>query len=196
MKEKNHSATPNGVPGADVAESDGQKRELAARIRACADIAGSGDALSRKSGVPRRTLENYLSGHSEPKALVVLKIADAAGVTLDWLIAGRFPKRRSDSGDEPVSNRVVRDRAEAIYEGILIDISVFLDRKGWNMTLRRQHQLAEEFLEYVIRYDEADTRAAVLEVLVETRIPVVYEEQTAHEKIGPPSGKPGSEPSK
>lgn len=64
---------------------------LKARIRHCADVAGSGDALARKSGVPRRTLENYLSGRSEPKASGLAAIAKAVDVSLDWLILGEGP---------------------------------------------------------------------------------------------------------
>lgn len=68
---------------------------LAERIRECAGIVGSGDALAEQSGIPRRTLENYLSGKSEPKASALLAIAKSAGRSLDWLIAGDDPLDRS-----------------------------------------------------------------------------------------------------
>lgn len=60
---------------------------LADRIRKCAEIVGSGDELSRISGIPRRTLENYLTGR-EPQASRLAAIAKAAGVSLDWLVTG------------------------------------------------------------------------------------------------------------
>lgn len=62
--------------------------DIPARIRECAQKIGSGDALARAAGIPRRTLENYLSGRSEPKASAVLAIAEAAGVSADWLLRG------------------------------------------------------------------------------------------------------------
>ncbi len=65
---------------------------IAERIRECADMAGSGDELARISAIPRRTLESYLTGDSEPKVSRALAIADAVGASLDWLIAGRGPK--------------------------------------------------------------------------------------------------------
>lgn len=65
--------------------------DLAERIRKCAEISESGDALSRKTGIPRNTLESYLTGKSEPKASRLVAIADAAGVSLDWLVAERGP---------------------------------------------------------------------------------------------------------
>lgn len=83
------------------------KSGLAGRIRDCAERVGSGDALARISGVPRRTLENYLSGKSEPKASALAAIADAADVSLDWLIRGDGPK---PSGDR-LSSRTVGELA-------------------------------------------------------------------------------------
>ncbi len=64
--------------------------DVSARIRDCANLVGGGNELSRKSGIPRRSLENYLTGR-EPKASVLLAIARAADVRLEWLIAGDEP---------------------------------------------------------------------------------------------------------
>ena len=61
---------------------------LAMRIRQCADNIGSGDELARRTGIPRRTLETYLTGAAEPKASRLAAIASVAGVSLDWLITG------------------------------------------------------------------------------------------------------------
>jgi len=64
------------------------KSTLSDRIRDCANMAGSGDELSRKTGVPRRTLENYLSGKSEPKASVIAEICTVLDVSAEWLLTG------------------------------------------------------------------------------------------------------------
>ena len=64
---------------------------LAQRLRICADKAGSGDELSRKTAIPRRTLESYLTGESEPKTSRLVAIAEASGVTVEWLATGREP---------------------------------------------------------------------------------------------------------
>lgn len=76
MTEQANSEMPPGLPD---------------RIRQCARLVGSGDELSRRSEIPRRTLENYLQGRSEPKASALFAIANSAGVSLDWLVAGRLP---------------------------------------------------------------------------------------------------------
>ena len=62
---------------------------LAKRIRQCAELVGSGDELARRTGIPRRTLETYLSGEAEPKASRLHAIAAVAKVSLDWLISGQ-----------------------------------------------------------------------------------------------------------
>jgi transcriptional regulator with XRE-family HTH domain len=46
--------------------------------------------LAEKTGINKRTLDNYLTGHnSVPAADLAVKIADALGVTVEYLITGR-----------------------------------------------------------------------------------------------------------
>ena len=73
--------------------SNGQQQmnALAGRIRTCAEMAGSGDELARITGIPRRTLEYYLSGEHEPKVSRCLQIAAAVGVNAGWLVSGLGP---------------------------------------------------------------------------------------------------------
>ena len=61
---------------------------LAARMRKCAEIAGSGDELARITAIPRRTLEYYLTGEREPKVGRCVEIAKAVGVDIGWLASG------------------------------------------------------------------------------------------------------------
>ncbi|MDO9625175.1 MAG: helix-turn-helix transcriptional regulator [Pseudomonas sp.] len=67
--------------------------DLAARIRQCADLAGSGDELARLTAIPRRTLEYYLTGQSEPKVVRCVEIAKAVGVDIGWLASGEGEMR-------------------------------------------------------------------------------------------------------
>lgn len=64
-------------------------------------MVGNGDELSRKTAIPRSTLESYLTGDSEPKASRLAAIAQAAGVSLDWLVLGSEPMRPGE-GPPPV----------------------------------------------------------------------------------------------
>lgn len=71
---------------------------LAERIRHCAELAGSGDELARITAIPRRTLEYYLTGQSEPKVARCVDIAKAVGVDIGWLASGEGDKMRGRSG--------------------------------------------------------------------------------------------------
>lgn len=62
--------------------------QLAQRVRQCAAAVGGGDALAQKTAIPRRTLESYLTGTTEPKASRLVAIARAANVSLEWLLTG------------------------------------------------------------------------------------------------------------
>ena len=77
---------------------------LAERIRQCADIAGSGDELARLTAIPRRTLEYYLTGQSEPKVARCVDIAKAAGVDIGWLASGEGDPFRGAIAQEASSD--------------------------------------------------------------------------------------------
>lgn len=70
---------------------------LAERIRQCAEMAGSGDELARLTAIPRRTLEYYLTGQSEPKVARCVEIARAVGVDIGWLASGEGDKLKGAS---------------------------------------------------------------------------------------------------
>lgn len=106
---------------------------LAGRIRKCAEIAGSGDALSQKTSIPRSTLETYLTGKAEPKASRLAAIATAANVSADWLLFGygdmngrhRYSNPHAASlalVDEDLSGRVV-EAVAAVHEECSLAIS-------------------------------------------------------------------------
>ena len=59
--------------------------------------------LSAKSGVSKRTLDNYLRAkESQPTAENAVKIAQALGVTVEYLVTGTMPDKNSKKkSDEP-----------------------------------------------------------------------------------------------
>lgn len=69
---------------------------LKERLRRCVERVGNGANLARTTGIPRRTLETYLSGAAEPKASRLAAIARSAGVSGHWLLTGEGP----ECGDE------------------------------------------------------------------------------------------------
>ena len=100
------------------------KEAVSRRIRECARKVGSGDELARRSGVPRRTLESYLSGRSEPKATGLALIAQAAGVSLDWLLLGKEQNGANAAGPQPfpaLPDSVVLSRVIETVEDWLVE---------------------------------------------------------------------------
>lgn len=85
---------------------------LAERIKKCAHIAGSGDALAQKAAIPRRTLETYLSGEAEPKTTRMVAIARAANVSVEWLATGEGEMKRAADNKPPVVNYGLLQAAE------------------------------------------------------------------------------------
>jgi transcriptional regulator with XRE-family HTH domain len=79
---------------------------LPLRLRECiADDTVS--AFARRCGMAEATIRSYLDG-KKPVYDKLVKIADAAGVTVDWLATGREPKYRSQARqaaqDQPQSS--------------------------------------------------------------------------------------------
>lgn len=73
--------------------------DLGARIREAAGLIGGLDKLEAElSGVSRRTLSDYVSEKSEPKASTVVEIAQATGVSVAWLMG------EDSRGDSPSKN--------------------------------------------------------------------------------------------
>jgi len=75
---------------------NGTHKTLGDRLRKAAEIVGSGDALAQKAGIPRSTLETYLTGQADPKASKLALISKATGVNIHWLVTGVTPMLLSE----------------------------------------------------------------------------------------------------
>lgn len=91
--------------------SDETMADMPLRLRLCAQRVGGGNELARKTGIPRRTLENYLNGKTEPVPSRLIAIADAAGADLLWLLAGSGEFKSASPGSKGDSPK---DRLEAM----------------------------------------------------------------------------------
>ena len=85
--------------------------DMPLRLRMCAQRVGGGNELARKTGIPRRTLENYLNGKTEPVPSRLVTIAEAAGADLLWLLAGSGEFKSAAPGSNGGSPK---DRLEAM----------------------------------------------------------------------------------
>jgi len=83
-------------------EKEGRDTALVSRLRQCAEIAGSGDELARRAAIPRRTLEYYLAGDTDPKAKRLTAIVEVTGVNGHWLLTGVGPKLAAEAASAPM----------------------------------------------------------------------------------------------
>ena len=76
--------------GGDLAESDASSSvdaDFIERMRICADLAGSVNALARKAELSQSGIRRYFTG-GDPTRRVLIAIAEAAGVNVLWLTTG------------------------------------------------------------------------------------------------------------
>lgn len=78
------------------------------RFRECCDQLGSVAKLAERIGVHKNTLRKYGQG-TEPPRHNLVKIADACGVSVEWLATGREPRR---SGSDAEGRDVPDDSAD------------------------------------------------------------------------------------
>lgn len=58
------------------------------RMSIAAKLAGNATELSRKTGISRRAIGTYLAGCSDPTRERLIAIANASGVSVEWLATG------------------------------------------------------------------------------------------------------------
>lgn len=95
--------------------------QIGERIKEAADRIGGLQKLAPLlTGVSRRTLSDYVSGKSEPKAKTILEITEATGVTIQWLVSGTGRVSTQD---------VVRQARQTIDESVLLEIQELVSRE-------------------------------------------------------------------
>jgi len=103
LPDKWHFAFPLLESEMSKTEIQAFAKALGDRIRHCVGLAGSGEELSRRTGIPRSTLESYLNGESEPKVSRLVAIAHAVEADLEWLATGAL---RQVAADAPSDDEV------------------------------------------------------------------------------------------
>jgi len=70
--------------------------DFPSRLRGCI-IDESVASFARRCGFSEGLIRAYLKGEKQPGMERLVKIADASGVTVDWLATGRGPRTRKDA---------------------------------------------------------------------------------------------------
>jgi hypothetical protein len=98
MTERKRKISGQPTAGAGFPETgvNREAAERALRLKQAVQSAGGNKAVSEKSGIPLATLGDYLAG-GEWKLSRVIALADACGVSVEWLATGRGATRPEQS---------------------------------------------------------------------------------------------------
>lgn len=137
---------------------------LSERIRKCAEIAGSGDDLARKSETPRSTLETYLTGKAEPKAGRIAAFCYATGVNGHWLLTGEGSMLISDvqQASSPHMAVDVDNLGHALAE-----VETIATQRGLTLTPNKRAKLAALVYQYFLLDKAENETTAYLSQLIE-----------------------------
>lgn len=133
MKNQHLSRTPK-KPKSELlgARADYEDAEIVERLRVAVKMGGGNKAVAEKSGIPLRTLANYLAGRSEIRLPLAAALCRTCGVSLQWLAYGN---------DQEISKPNKNDVSLPIDTDLLTEIIRLLDE--W-LSKNKRH-LAPEF---------------------------------------------------
>ncbi len=101
---------------------------LADRIRACVREAGGGNSFARATGIPRSTLETYISGKATPKPDRLAAICQILNINGHWLLTGEGEMRIVASpADLKAAISTIQSVARSLKPGITGDQQILLD---------------------------------------------------------------------
>jgi SOS-response transcriptional repressor LexA len=83
--------------GVGRALSEPDLKEFSERLRLAVERAGGKTYVCQRSGVPDRSLTNYLAATTEPKAFALAAIAEACSVSVEWLTGRSDPPNMADT---------------------------------------------------------------------------------------------------
>ena len=96
------SAESGISPAVGVPHSNSDTLLRSQRLKQAIDAAGWNKAVAARAGVPLSTLNAYLAGRDMPAGNLVA-LADACGVTVEWLATGRGPMRPGETPPAPAT---------------------------------------------------------------------------------------------
>lgn len=103
----------------DLTDLDTNRKAFVDRLKA-AKGDESARALAKRTGVSISAMNQYLAGKNEPTRPVLIAIAVATSVSVDWLATGNGPmSAREDTALLPVANAPVRPNTSGIDEALM-----------------------------------------------------------------------------
>lgn len=95
--------------------------DFVARIRRVVDMVGGIAALSRKCHLSRPVIHKYLNGASDPSRARLVSLAQAAGVSVEWLATGAGTPETATSPLSPLDADTLRNEVRNRVDAALKD---------------------------------------------------------------------------
>jgi len=137
MQTNSSKISPVTSTTGDSGKRFSERTGFSVRIRKLATLIGGPKQLSERSGLSRAVIGKYLSGKSDPSRERLIKLAEAAGISIRWLATGEgemsgnddsyvfMPRLEIRKGQlSVVSDQIVDHiafRAERVRESLRVD---------------------------------------------------------------------------
>lgn len=110
--------------------------KVSARIKEALEIRGMKQSeLVKKTGIPKGSISQYISGHVEPKQDRIYLIAKALNVREAWLIGYDVPMDRTDNVEQNFSNSALE---------VIIEKAKNYDEDKLKMLLKLMNAMEED----------------------------------------------------
>lgn len=105
------------------------KSEISKRIDEIIKKAGGQKTISEKTGIPLKSISNYCLGISPPKLEPLIQIAEATGVSLDWIATGKGEPNKTEPAVTAALDMEALEAAIALTEEAATSVGAKLTPK-------------------------------------------------------------------
>jgi transcriptional regulator with XRE-family HTH domain len=136
------------------------------RMQKIADNTGGITSISKKTGISPRSIKGYIDGDNDPSRKKLIALAEAADVSIEWLVTGCGPMRPQGEVKAEKTNGEIRH----LEDPLIKDIKLWLremtsDNPGWltwfEMELMHKIPLFKEWRQKKGTLDKGDTSAVI-----------------------------------
>ncbi|MBI1207335.1 MAG: helix-turn-helix domain-containing protein [Azospirillum sp.] len=130
------------------------------RIETIISLLGSPMGLARGAGLSRRVIDNYRTGQSDPSRERLIALAEAAGVTVEWLATGKGPMHRPSHAAPPGHETSPAAIDAELLSRVIDGVSSVVCEAGQALTSNHQAETtARLYAEIVAAVPRADRSA-------------------------------------
>lgn len=151
-KRENPILVGNRVPG--------WTPEVGNRLSEVVRHLGGGPAAGKIAGVSDEMISRYINGRAKPSVYAIAALAAAAGVSMEWVMAGEAKEHLPSSERSPLAIEVIKK--------IIIDLEVWLSKADSQMTPEAKARFVGQA--YLICADEAQADGESIEAVASKNV--------------------------